>query len=84
MTTDTIKSSLNEFLTHAYGDRSLGDDEDIFALGFGNSLFAMQLVEFVEREFDILLEDEDLDMEHFTTIAAMARLVERKRALSRR
>jgi methoxymalonate biosynthesis acyl carrier protein len=84
MTTESIKSSLSTFLKRACGERTLGEEEDIFALGFGNSLFAMQLVEFVEREFEIELEDKDLDIEHFTTIRAIAGLVERKRTLAGR
>jgi acyl carrier protein len=84
MTTDNIKSSVTQFLVSAHGERTLGENDDIFALGFGNSLFAMQLVEFVEREFDVELEEEDLDMENFTTIRAIAELVERKRGAARR
>jgi methoxymalonate biosynthesis acyl carrier protein len=80
MTTNNIKSRLTAFFIGTYKDRALGEEDDIFALGFGNSLFAMQLVDFVEREFGIELEDEDLDIQYFTTIRSIAGLVERKRA----
>jgi len=84
MTTNNIKGRVKAFFARAYNDRALGEEDDIFALGFGNSLFAMQLVEFVEREFGIELEDEDLDIRHFTTIGSIAGLVERKRTVARR
>jgi acyl carrier protein len=56
----------------------LQDDDDIFALGLINSLFAMQMVLWVEKEFGIKVEDEDLDIENFNTINALAGFVERK------
>jgi len=46
----------------------VGDKEDIFERGLVNSLFAMQLVMFVEREFAIVVERQDLDIRHFCSI----------------
>jgi acyl carrier protein len=79
MTGDGIRRNLSSFLERAFKDRPLRDDEDMFALGFGNSLFAMELVEYVERVFGIEIGEEDLDMENFRTINAIGSLVERKR-----
>lgn len=69
---------LKEFFARAFPGRELRDEDDIFELGFGNSLFAIELVEFVERSFDLQIEDEDLDLENFSSIRGIARLVERK------
>lgn len=63
-----------------YVRRQLADDEDIFAAGFVNSLLAIQLVTFVERAFAITVADEDLDLESFRSVDAIATLVERKRS----
>lgn len=68
------------FLARFFRQREIGSDEDIFALGFVNSLLAMQLVQFLEKEFGITVEDEDLDFENFRTIANITALVERKTA----
>ena len=76
-----IKAKIKTFLSQFFGNHDLQDEEDIFALGFVNSLFAMQLVLFVEQEFQIAIEDEDLDFDNFRTINAIAHLVERKTAL---
>ncbi|HET6936377.1 MAG TPA: acyl carrier protein, partial [Candidatus Angelobacter sp.] len=54
------------------------DDDDIFALGFVNSLVALQLVNFLQKEFSITIEDEDLDLDNFRTINNMTALLERK------
>jgi acyl carrier protein len=50
----------------------------MFVLGVVNSLFAMQLVMFVEKEFQITVENEDLDFANFQSISAIAHLVDRK------
>jgi acyl carrier protein len=74
----SIQTRIRSFLTRHFGDIALADDQDIFALGFVNSLFAMQLVLFVEKEFETKVEDEDLDIDNFRSLNAIAALVERK------
>jgi methoxymalonate biosynthesis acyl carrier protein len=75
---ENIKQNIHSFLAPFFQNYPLADDENIFALGMVNSLFAMQLVLFVEREFHITIENEDLDLVNFSTIQAMADLVTRK------
>jgi methoxymalonate biosynthesis acyl carrier protein len=75
---DDSKIKIRAFLSSFFQTGALKDDDDIFALGFVNSLFAMQLIMWVEKEFGIQVEDEDLDLENFNTIVAIANLVARK------
>lgn len=77
---DTKKEKIKGFLAKFFRNRQLADEEDIFALGFVNSLLAMQLVGFVEKEFGIAIEDEDLDFENFRTVNNISALVDRKEA----
>ena len=77
---DKILGSVRAFLSRAFEGRDLSDDDDIFALGFGNSLFAIQMVTFVEGEFSIEIDSEDLEMSNFRSINAVSALVERKLA----
>ena len=72
------KDKIRTFLSRYFQHHDLMDDEDIFATGSVNSLFAMQLVLFVESEFSIKIEDADLKIENFSTINALANLIERK------
>jgi methoxymalonate biosynthesis acyl carrier protein len=72
------KKKIEVFISSFVRGHVLGHDEDIFALGFVNSMFAMQLVMFVEKEFGITVEDEDLDLDNFRSVDAIAGLVERK------
>jgi methoxymalonate biosynthesis acyl carrier protein len=76
-TTDTT-TRIKAFLAQVVPDHEVRDDEDIFAAGYVNSLFAMQIMLFIEKEFQITVEDEDMEIENFRTVGAMTCLVERK------
>ena len=77
-----IKSAIREFLAGTFKNYELQDTEDIFALGFVNSLFAMQLVLFVEKTFRITVANEDLELDNFRTIQALTDLVARKQQVA--
>ncbi len=77
-----IKTEIRQFLAKFFQNYDLREDEDIFALGFVNSLFAMQLVLFVEQTFHITVENEDLDLANFRTINALNDFVQRKLAVT--
>ena len=74
------KTKIKSFLLQYIQNHDLQEDEDIFASGFVNSLFAMQLVLFVENEFGIKIESDDLKIDNFRSIHALANMVERKTA----
>lgn len=79
---DQTQSKIKEFLSRFFKNHDLQPEEDIFALGFVNSLLAMQLVAFVEKEFGVRVEDEDLDLDNFRSIDAIAGLVAKKSGAS--
>lgn len=79
---DARKTKIKAFLSRFFKNRELGDDDDIFAMGFVNSLLALQLVNFLQKEFEIVIDDEDLDLDNFRSINSMNALVERKSAIS--
>ena len=72
------KQQIRDFVSRFFRGHDLGDGEDMFASGFVNSMFAMQLVQFVETTFGITVESDDLDIDNFRSIDAIAALVERK------
>lgn len=73
-----VREQVGEFVgRHARG-REVGDDEDIFGGGFLNSMFAMQLVLFVEQTFGVAVEDDDLEIDNFKSVNAVTALVMRK------
>jgi acyl carrier protein len=77
---DESRVKVRSFLARSFRGHELRDTEDIFALGFVNSLLAMQLVNFIEKEFSITVEDSDLELNNFRTIDNIAALIARKQA----
>jgi acyl carrier protein len=75
---DERKTKIKGFLSKYFRNHELKDDEDIFALGFVNSLLA--IVAFVEKEFGIEVGDEDLDIANFRSVDKIDELVGRKLA----
>ena len=71
---------LRQFLLSSLKIPELADDADIFTVGGASSLFAVELVLFVEEDLATPLEDDDLERSNFATIDAVVALVERKRA----
>ncbi|GKU80235.1 acyl carrier protein [Paenibacillus sp. L3-i20] len=75
---EEIKVKIRAFLFRFFRKRALEDHEDIFELGFVNSLFAMQLVMFLEKEFGIVIESKDMDQDNFRSINRMVSLIQEK------
>ncbi|MFD3268957.1 acyl carrier protein [Paenibacillus dendritiformis] len=75
---EAAKVKIKQFLSRFFRKHELQDDEDIFSLGFVNSLFAMQLVMFLEKEFHIRVDNKDLDINNFRSINKIVELIERK------
>ncbi|WP_086792176.1 acyl carrier protein [Streptomyces thermovulgaris] len=77
MSTDN-RARIANYLSRFFPVHELKDDDDIFEHGFVSSMFAMQLVSFVEHEFGITIENEDLELENFRSISALDAFVTRK------
>ena len=58
-------------------DDKLTFDTELLGGGYVNSLFALEIVMFLEKEFKIKIKRRDIDEENFKTINNMAALVER-------
>lgn len=59
---------------------SFGDDDNIFELGLVDSIFAIQLVYFIEEEFDIDVLDSELNIDNFNSVNRIGELVRRKKS----
>jgi methoxymalonate biosynthesis acyl carrier protein len=73
-----IKRSLREFILRSVRLPGLGDDDDLFESGIVNSLFAVQLMTFVEKTFALEVAEEDLEIDNFRSLNATAGFVLRK------
>lgn len=73
------REKIRTFLAGFFRTTNLSDSDDIFALGL-NSLFAMQLVAWVEKEYHIHVADEDLEISNFNSVNSIVNFVSRKQA----
>lgn len=53
------------------------NDTDLFKGGYVNSLFALEIVMFLEKEFKIKIKNKDITEKNFKTIQSMAEVVEK-------
>ncbi|WP_410573297.1 acyl carrier protein [Amycolatopsis sp. cmx-4-61] len=67
------------FITGRFPQAEITETEDIFSLGYINSLFAMELVMHLEKTFGVTIPNEELRIDNFRTAAAMTELVGRLR-----
>jgi methoxymalonate biosynthesis acyl carrier protein len=72
-----VKEKIRAFLSR-YVKSQVEDDLNLFNSGLVNSLFAMQLVLYVEKQFNIKVENEDLDLKNFNSVNAISEFVCRK------
>lgn len=70
-----VRSRVRGFLVRWNRGHDLRDDEDIFALGIVNSLLSLQLMSFVETEFQVSLGEGDLELANFRTVNAITNLI---------
>ncbi|MEU6474753.1 acyl carrier protein [Streptomyces massasporeus] len=76
------KAKIGEYLSRFFPVQDLKDDDDIFQLGFVSSMFAIQLVSFVEHEFGLTIDNDDLELDNFRSLKALDAFVTRKLSAS--
>ncbi len=74
---DSVQIQVLGFIRGRFPDVEISESEDIFRLGFVNSLFAMELVMFIEKQFGLTIPNDELQIDNFRTAKSMAGLVER-------
>lgn len=72
-----IKERIYQFLTRLKKADGLQYDTELFKSKYITSLFALQIVQFIEKEFRIKLGRKEICEQNFHTIDAMAELVQR-------
>ncbi len=75
----SINDTLRNFILGTVRIENLDDNDDLFESGIVNSLFAVQLMTFVEKTFGVEIGMDDLDIENFKSINSTAAFVARKK-----
>lgn len=74
----TEKQKVEDFIKRYITKVNFDEDTDIFGLGVVNSLFAMQLVLFIEQNFDISVENNDIGSEKFNSINSIVAYIKER------
>ncbi|CAK0755845.1 methoxymalonate biosynthesis acyl carrier protein [Gammaproteobacteria bacterium] len=74
-----IENAVRDFLGKFISDQDVDGEQDLFASGMVNSLFAMQLVLFVEKQYGITVANEDLNYENFKSVNAIVAFIQSKK-----
>ncbi|NUT49870.1 MAG: phosphopantetheine attachment site family protein [Saccharothrix sp.] len=67
----------------AFKDVELDDEDNIFERGFFTSLFAMQLLHYIESTFDIEVPDDYIMVQNFSSVRRLADMVADLKSLPR-
>jgi len=73
-----IKETVKRFILSSIAITDLDDDDNLFESGIVNSLFAVQLMTFIEKTFAIEVEMDDLDIENFKSLNAATAFIVKK------
>jgi methoxymalonate biosynthesis acyl carrier protein len=74
------RAKIRAFILSSINLPDLADDDNLFESGIVNSLFAVELMTFLEKTFAIEVSPDDLDIANFQSIDACADFVARKSA----
>ncbi len=78
---ETTAAKIREFVYAQFPlarQREIGDDVSLIEEGIVDSLGILEIVTFVETEFSIILEDDEMLGENFNTIASLSAFIHAK------
>ncbi|WP_103347687.1 acyl carrier protein [Amycolatopsis sp. CA-128772] len=75
-TAEAVTREIRDFLT-ARVKQDVPVDQDLFRTGLVSSMFAMELVVFLEQTYGIAIVGADLKLDNFRTVEGMTALVGR-------
>ncbi len=76
---DRTRAYVRETFLYMRPDRPLQDDDPLFGGGVIDSIGAIELVGFLQREFGCTLEEDEITERNLGSVAAIARFLSAKR-----
>jgi acyl carrier protein len=73
-----LENEIRNFLKKYIPENKFSDETNIFAEGFVNSLFAMDLIVFIEKNYHFKISNEDLKIDNFKSVLAISQLIQSK------
>ncbi|MEM9443589.1 MAG: acyl carrier protein [Pseudomonadota bacterium] len=84
MTESNIQEALSQFFSDQFNVEPASTSTDLIEAGILDSLMLIEVVMFMETEFSVTAELDDLEIENFLSIDTMARFVAARRPASAR
>lgn len=78
MTKEDIKTKIKKFISR-HTNQKISDDYNFFTAGLIGSLAVVEMIMFIEHEFNVSVSNEDLDLANFNSINAISEFVTRKK-----
>jgi acyl carrier protein len=78
-TTQKVREFIRSHIVNIEDNVRINTGDNIFELGFLDSMFALQLVNFIEEEWAVEVTDEDLDIDNFSTIDRIVGFISKKK-----
>ncbi len=79
---DEIKETLRTFIGGFVRSKEFKDSDNIFDAGFVNSMFVMQLILFIEKQYSLTVDNADLELKNFSSVDAMRNFITNKLGVS--
>lgn len=74
-----VEQKITEFILQLSGLDNIDKNINLFESSILNSIAVLDVIGFIEKEYDISIEDDELDMDHFNSINALADFVSSKK-----
>lgn len=77
---EQIRKFIESNLVVFEDEAEFSDSDNIFEMGFVNSLFAMKLVNYIEENFNVQVANDDLEISNFNSVDRITQFIENKRS----
>jgi acyl carrier protein len=78
--TSRVRGYITENFLYMRPNFTIGDDDSLLGNGIIDSMGVIEVITFIQQEFEITIDDEDITEENLGTLAAIARYVLSKKA----
>jgi acyl carrier protein len=79
MNADTVEQHIEEFIRTQFGvsptDPWFNREADLFKQGYVDSVGVVEMLEFLQKDFNVEIPDDDLLTDDFSNIAGITRIV---------
>ena len=79
--TDILIDYIHQRVLNGRNEITVTSQDDLLTSGIVDSIGIMQLIAFVEKEFDVKVPPEDMTLENFLSIEAIVNYIERRKGV---